>query len=84
MVTDVQAMAATAWLPGFPSDFSGLGAHNVFAVLLAGVGDRDAAAKHVQHLGPRVRQWPWTYLVRQGSLLAELRERAAKAGAGQH
>jgi hypothetical protein len=56
----------------------------VFAVLLAGVGDLDAAAKHVHHLGPRVRQWPWTYLVRQGSLLAELRERAAKAGASQH
>ena len=84
VVTDVQAMAATAWLPGFPSDFSGLGAHNVFAVLLAGGGDLDAAAKHVQHLGPRVRQWPWTYLLRQGSLLAELRERVAKAGASQH
>jgi hypothetical protein len=77
VVADVQAMAASAWLPG-SLRFSGLGAHNVFAVLLAGVGDLDAAAKHVHHPAARAAV-AGTYLVRQGSLLAELRERAAKA-----
>jgi hypothetical protein len=82
VAADVRSMAATAWLPGFPSDFSGLAAHNVFAVVLAGVGDLKAAARHVHYLGPRVRGWPWTYLERRSSLLADLRERGAKAGAG--
>jgi hypothetical protein len=77
VAAEVQEMAASAWRPGFPSDFSGLGAHNVFAVLLAGVGDLDGAAKHVHYLGPRVREWPWSYLVRRGALLADLRERAS-------
>jgi hypothetical protein len=84
VAADVRSMAATAWLPGFPSDFSGLAAHNCFAVVLAGVGDLKAAARHVHYLGPRVRDWPWSYLGRRSSLLADLRERGAKAGASQN
>jgi len=70
---EIRACASSAWLPGFPTDSGGLGAHNVFAVALFQAGDKAGAARHVHYLGGRIQSWPWVYLGRKGDILADLR-----------
>ena len=73
VLAEVQAMAAVAWQPQFPTDFEGLAAHNVFAFALAMGGDRDAAARHLRYLGSRLRLFPWVYSTRRSAMVAALR-----------
>lgn len=73
VLAEIRAMAAVAWMPQFPADFGGLAAHNTFAFALVMAGDRDAAARHLRYLGPRLRLFPWAYSTRRSALVAALR-----------